>query len=416
MTADDTAAGQPGQPPPDPFGYSDDFGIIRDPTELTPDEDDYRRRAFEKVVHYAGDYGIPVFPIWWMATEYACACNEGINCSNKGKHPIDLGWPEMATSDPEQAARWWRPLAVGEKIVDWRPRANVGLAMGDKHFLLDVDMGEDKSGDVSLTALISHYGQDMPHTLMYQTGGGGRQHVMIIPDGTEARNSVSELGDNLDIRGIRGYGIAPPSISGKGEYIGVIDAQPSYPPEWLVNWLVERQRKRNERLLARPKGSKGRQLPEEMSPRARGYIEGAMADAVKKVSEAPDGQRNKILHDQAWALFTRFGVIGLLDPGEIATALKSAAHACGLHGIEVPNTLESAWTGAEDKDRSGELPGWVFAEPGAASGRMPSLTGMIYAFEDRYDLRRDVTGDFVSQARRRGAAAPGQRHRRRAGP
>ena len=383
--------------PPDPFGYAEDFGIIRDPAELTEAEDDYRRRAFEKAAHYAGHYGIPVFPVWWMATEYACACPEGINCSNKGKHPIDLGWPEMATNDPEQAARWWRPMAVGEKIVDWRPRANVGLAMGDKHFLLDVDMGEGKNGDLTLGALISHHGQDMPHTLMYQTGGGGRQHVMIIPDGTEARNSVSELGDNLDIRGKRGYGIAPPSVSGKGEYVSVIDAPPNYPPEWLADWLVERQRKRNERLLARPKGSRGRQLPAEMSPRARGYIHNALADAVKRVSEAPDGQRNNILNKESWGLFTRFGVIGLLDPGEIATALKSAAHACGLKGEEVPNTLSSAWAGAESKDRSGELPNFVFEEPSGASGRIPSIVGMVYHFEEEYDLRRGATGEFISR-------------------
>ena len=169
----------------------------------------------------------------------------------------------------------------------------------------------------------------MPHTLLYQTGGGGRQHVMLIPDGTEARNSVSELGDNLDIRGVRGYGIAPPSVSGKGEYVTVIDAAPEYPCEWLVDWLVEQQEKRTRRIEARPKG-KGRQPPEKMSTQTRAYIAGALADAVRKIAGTPEHGRNNCLNKEAWSLFTRFGVSGLLDPGDIAMALKDAAEMCGL--------------------------------------------------------------------------------------
>ena len=330
-----------------------------------------------------------------MDKDSTCACPEGINCPNPGKHPIDFGWPEMATSDPEAAARWWRPLAVGEKIVDWRPKSNVGLLMGEGHFLLDVDTDGGKTGDLTLGALISHHGADLPHTLLYQTGGGGRQHVMLIPDGTEVRQSISELGDFLDIKGIRSYGIAPPSRSGKGEYIGVIDAPPELPPPWLATWLAGQQQKRAARIAARPKSDTSRPVPEDLSVRARKYIDGALADAVKKVSEAPSKQRNDTLNTQAWSLFSRFGVCGLLDPGEIAAGLKDAAEACGLRGQEVPRTLESAWDGAEDL--SGELDDWVFETPSAASGRIPSIVGMVYEFERLYDLRRAVTGEFVSR-------------------
>ena len=394
-TPGDSNAG-PGEPT-DEFGFADDFGVIRDPTELSPEDEDYRRRAYAAVAHYARDYQLKCFPVWWADLDGTCACPEGINCSNKGKHPIDFGWPEVATSDPEQAARWWRPLAVGEQLVDWRPKSNVGLLMGDKHFLLDVDTDGGKTGDLTLGALISHHGADMPHTLMYQTGGGGRQHVMLIPDGIEVRQSISELGDFLDVKGIRSYGIAPPSRSGKGEYTGVIDAPPELPPEWLATWLAEQQRKREERIAARPKSDKNRQPPENLSPRARVYVEGAMASAVKTISGALDGQRNDVLNTEAFNLFAKFGVCGLLDPGEIAAGLKDAASACGLSGEEIPRTLQSAWAGAEDKDRSGELPPWVFEAPAAASGRIPSLVGMVYEFERLYNLRRATGGEFISR-------------------
>ncbi len=399
MTADDTAAGQPGEPT-DPFGFADDFGIIRDPTELSPEDEDYRRRAYAAVAHYAGDYSIPCFPIWWMASDGVCACKEGINCDRKGKHPIDFGWPEVATNDPEEAARWWRKLSPGDEIIDWRPRANIGLAMGEDHFLLDVDMGPGQQGDISLTALISHYdNEDLPHTLMYQTGGGGRQHVMLIPEGTEARNSVSELGDFLDIRGIRGYGIAPPSVSGKGEYVGVIDAAPSYPCTWLAKWLAEQQRKRTERIASRPEGSKTRLLPKDLTPRAHKYIDGALADAVGKVAEAPEHTRNNTLFAQAKALFTRFAVVGLLDPGDIATALKDAADICGLGCTEISRTLDSAWSASED--RSGDLPSFIFAEAVEVPVDglvLPGIEKAFYAFERFYDLRRSAEGFYARPA------------------
>lgn len=390
---------QPGSLPPDPFGfdYAEDWKGDISASELSPGEDHYRSQAYEAVAHLAGDYGLLCFPIWWLASENACACKDGISCDSKGKHPIDLAWPSIATANPEQAARWWRPLSPGEELTDWRPRANIGIMMGERHFLLDVDMGEDQQGDISLTALISHYGQDMPHTLLYQTGGGGRQHVMLAPEGVEVRNSVSELGDNLDVRGHHGYGIVPPSRSGKGPYLKVVDAPPAKPPGWIVEWLTEQQRKREERIQSLPKGDKDRPLPDKMSARAQGYIDAALADAIKRVSEAPDGERNKLLNAQAFDMFAKYAVVGLLDPGDVMAALKDAAGACNLPDAEARRTLRSAWEGAQAKPRSGELPDFIFDEPAASPERQPSITSMVYSFERYYSLRRADTGEFISR-------------------
>ena len=387
--------GQPeepeGQPGPFNWDYSPDWqGDVS--TDLTPEEEAYRAAAYERVLYYTGDLGLWVFPLWWMASEHACACSEGVACESKGKHPIDVGWPEVASDDPERAARWWRPLAPGEERSDWRPKANVGHLTGKKHFLLDVDMGDGQQGDVSLTALITVHKEDLPHSLLYKTGGGGRQHVFLLPPDVEVRNSVSLLGDNLDIRGRNGFGILPPSRSGKGPYSSVVDTQPVLPPGWLADFLRKEQEKRNARLEARPESCKGKQLPKNLSTRARKYVDGAMADAIKRVSEAPDHERNNTLFAQAKALFTRFGVVGLLDPGEIMAGLKDAAYACGLRGAEVPRTLNSAWSSSED--RSGELEAFVFEED---RPKLPSLTAMVYEFERLYDLRRAVTGEFISR-------------------
>ena len=400
---DGTPAGQP-EPddadpdqsgPPDPFGfdYAEDgewLGDV-DAGELTPEEDAYRARAYETVAHLAGEYQIPCFPIWWAKADGSCACPDGFGCDSPGKHPHDIGWPDMATDDAEQASRWWRPLDEGEDRVDWRPRSNIGILMGVRHFLVDVDMGPDQQGDASLTALIAVHKQDMPHTLLTQTGGGGRQHVMLLPEGVEVRNSVSELGDNLDIRGARGYGIAPPSRSGKGPYTMIVDAPPAEPPEWLAEWLRKEQRKRKERIAALPKGASGRPLPKNLSVRARRYTDAALRDAVKKVSEAPDHQRNVTLNAQAFDMFAKYAVIGLLDPGDVMAALKDAAGACNLPVAETMRTLRSAWDGAQAKDRSGELPDWIFQTSVPARPRPDLLTDPVESWLAR-DPETAVTG------------------------
>jgi hypothetical protein len=349
------------------FDLADDYRGTISADELTPAEEDYRSRAHAAALHYARDYNMEVFPVWWMATDRACACRDGIACQSRGKHPADRGWPELATSDPEQAARWWRPLQPGEETTDWRPRANLGALTGGKYFLLDVDTDDGKSGDASLATLIGHYdNEDLLHTFMTETGGGGRHHVMVIPEGCEVRGSASALGDFLDLKGLRGFAILPPSVSGKGSYTLLADVAPAPPPGWLADWLREQHRRRTEKISAIPRPPDGdqRPLPATLTRRAQAYISGALADAARKVSQAADRTRNQTLNDQAWALFARFGPAGFLDPDDIAAAMQDAAEACGLRGAEIPRTIASACDGALRKPRDHELPDFLFGEEG----------------------------------------------------
>jgi hypothetical protein len=390
--------GQPGTGPSAfPFDYADDFQGDISADVLTAGEEDYRRSAYESALHYTGNYGLFIFPVWWMNAG-TCACPAGARCDNPAKHPCDQGWPEQASDDPEHAARWWRPRNPAEDAgEDWRPKANLGVLMGVSVFLLDVDISDDKTGDESLTTLIAHHGQDLPHSLCYHTGSGGRGFILQIPPGTEVRNSVSELADHLDIRGVRGFGIVPPSVSGKGPYAMVADTSPAPPPRWLAGWLADQQRKREERLKALPKGEDGRQAPAEMSRRTSAYIRSALESAAQRVAEAPEKTRNNTLNTEAFNIFSKFGTAGLLDPGEIATAFKAAAESCHLRGAEIVRTLRSSFEGAQLKPRSNELPDFIFEEPVPAPKVPPSITSAIYSFERLYDLRRSTTGEFISR-------------------
>ena len=385
------------------FELADDFRADMAPGELTKDEEDYRTRAHEAVRHYARDFGLECFPVWHVVNG-ACACRDGSSCPSPGKHPVDAGWPQVATSDPERAARWWRLLAPREKVTDWRPQANIGARMGSRHFIVDVDTDGGKVGEQSLARLASEHGEDLPPTLAYRTGGGGRQHVMLVPPGIEVRSSASKLAPDIDVKGLNGYGILPPSWSGKGAYSMTADQSPDVPPPaWLADWLREQHRQRTERISssATPPGGDQRQIPlDGLTRRAQAYVSAALADATRKVARAADHTRNQTLNDQAWALFSRLGPAGFLDPDDIAAAMQDAAEACGLYGDEIERTIVSACNGAGRKPRDHELPDFLFEVPGPEhpDGLVkPGIKAAIYAFEKLYDLRKSAGGEFCAR-------------------
>ena len=209
-------------------------------------------------------YRLEIFPVHWMKDEQTCSCVQGALCDPRsmGKHPVDLRWPEVASDDPEHAARWWRPPEPDQTFPsDWRPRANIGYRTGGGRFITDVDTDDGKPGADSLAGLIDQGCEEMPATLCYRTGGGGTQYIMLAPDGIEVRNSASKIAPGIDIRGYNGYGILPPSRSGKGEYLMIADRSPDVPcPAWEADWLREQHSGRTEHIRRHPCGDP-RQIP-----------------------------------------------------------------------------------------------------------------------------------------------------------
>jgi hypothetical protein len=380
--SDDTPAGQTGFAGLVLAPDSEWRGDV-DPNELSETEEAYRAAAYEAVLHYTRDFGLSVFPLYWMAGPVACACRDGESCMNPGKHPCDLRWPEMATSDPEQAARWWRPPEPGVILpVDWRPWANIGFLTGERRFVTDIDTDAGKAGERSLAQLIEQGGgEPMPPTLTYQTGGGGRQYVLLVPEGIEVRSSASKIASGIDIKGLRSYGILPPSRSGKGPYLMLDDRSPDVPPTgWLDGWLREQHRHRTEHIRSLPAGDP-RQIPADgLTRRAHAYISAALADATATVAAAPPRQRNQTLNDEAFSLFSKFGQAGFLSAADIEAALSGAAEACGLGATEIASTIASAWSGGRKEPKPGRQTGalardapmsWNAAAPGARPATAP---------------------------------------------
>lgn len=174
---------------------------------------------------------LPVFPAWSVranGTRLTCACPKGSNCTSPGKHPMVPRGVTQATTDTDRVSYWWRS----------RPDANIGLATGT---VVVIDIDPRHGGNRALAELESkHY--RLPPTWRVATGGGG-QHIYFAapPRRAPIKNSIGQLGPGIDVRGLGGYVIAPPSrhISGQ-QYRWDCDPERTLLcmlPPWLVALL-----------------------------------------------------------------------------------------------------------------------------------------------------------------------------------
>jgi hypothetical protein len=155
--------------------------------------------------------------------------------------------------------------------------------------VLDVD--PDKDGRQSLQGLESRYGE-LPATWRSITGGGGEHIYFTSPNGHKIHNSVQLIGPGLDIRGVSGYVVAPPSVHISGRpYAWSVDHHPdevqiALMPEWL--------RAAASAQLSPMSGTKAIEHAEETKMRARqvavwrqlvkGVSEGARNDTLARLS------------------------------------------------------------------------------------------------------------------------------------
>ncbi len=107
-------------------------------------------------------------------------------CRPDDKRPLTR-WGSEATTNAGQIETWW----------EHRPNALIALCTGDGLVVVDVD---PRHG--------GEYDQDLARTLTVTTRGGGWHHYFAADE--SVGNAVGLL-PGVDIRGERGYVIAPPS-------------------------------------------------------------------------------------------------------------------------------------------------------------------------------------------------------------
>jgi hypothetical protein len=172
--------------------------------------------------------GWRVFPCH-TPTAQGCSCWQA-DCTNIGKHPRTPNGCKDATTAEAQIRAWW---------AMW-PQANIGVATGSVSgfVALDVDIGGEKRGDLTLEALEHSYAP-LPDTVEQHTGSGGRHRLFLAPE-TPIGNSASKVGPHLDIRGDGGYIIVPPSLHASGQrYVWEQTSAPEdIPLAPLPDWLL----------------------------------------------------------------------------------------------------------------------------------------------------------------------------------
>jgi hypothetical protein len=137
-----------------------------------------------------------------------------------------------ATTDTGIIRNWWART----------PDANVAIRTGDQladgRFLAILDIDPRHHGDETLAAFESKHGP-LPATWRVMTGGGGVHYYLASSE--PLRNSAGLIGEGIDVRGVGGYALAPPSNHRSGvaytEDLGGLElgAPLAEPPAWVLH-------------------------------------------------------------------------------------------------------------------------------------------------------------------------------------
>lgn len=180
----------------------------------------------------------PLF-LWGVSPDGTiCGCHRGVECSSKGKHPIESKWSEL-------------PALSGADIqamADSYPTANLGIRTGWISGIFVVDV--DAAGKAAWDDLVDTHG--LPVTLVVQTGSGMRHYYFKIPQGVKITNSRGSLPAGIDVRGDGGQVVAPPSRTDKGPYLIMTAAPVQEPFPWLLEMILAAPRRTNAPLASAP--------------------------------------------------------------------------------------------------------------------------------------------------------------------
>lgn len=132
--------------------------------------------------------------------------NPDYKCAQPGKCPA-VNWREKSTKDEHKIRKWWEhPWRAGE--VAFTP--NIGIDCGKSGVLvLDADAYKDTYAGEHLL------NWEDQQTVTSISGGGG-QHLYFQRDAAEYGNATGNLPAGIDIRGVGGYIVAPPSLHHSG--------------------------------------------------------------------------------------------------------------------------------------------------------------------------------------------------------
>ncbi|MBM3788336.1 MAG: hypothetical protein FJW30_28705, partial [Acidobacteria bacterium] len=145
----------------------------------------------------------------------------------RDKTPASKHGCKDATTDETQIRAWWAKL----------PNANIGLATGYEFFAIDIDPA----------GMAWYEAEHLPATHEAVTGRAGRHVLYRMPTSYVIGNSAGLLAEGVDVRGMGGYIVAPPSVHPSGTTYTWLDCDGLVPdgpcadaPPEIVAALVHR--------------------------------------------------------------------------------------------------------------------------------------------------------------------------------
>jgi len=143
------------------------------------------------------------------------------------------GWQNAATTNPTTIRQWFEG-----QFKD----CGLGIATGefrDRYLIvIDIDDRPEFSGSDTLNDLEQLHGQ-LPETVEVITGSGGR-HIYFLTDAPIRNEASGRLGKGIDIRGVNGQVLAPPTVHPNGrtyEWVegkSIAEHRPADMPLWMV--------------------------------------------------------------------------------------------------------------------------------------------------------------------------------------
>lgn len=252
----------------------------------------------------AADLGLPVFP-----------------CLVTGAPLTKRGFYDASTN-PDVIFKAFR----SDKAV------RVGIPTGDASGWDALDVDPRHNGDV----WERENRHRLPDTRIHQTPRGGRHYIFRHVHGVGC--SIGKIAPGVDVRGTGGYICGPPSP----EYTVINDVEPAEWPDWLLELVVRIPEEKPRPIYATPP-----------QPASTKRVEGLVASVLRKVSQAPEGQKHFALRNYALYLGGLAHLTGLSDT-DLVRRLMDALPATVQDHRNAQRTAE--WGVKEGRSKPVDLP------------------------------------------------------------
>lgn len=168
--------------------------------------------------------------------------DKALQYAGRGWHifPVPPDTKKSYKSKANSGGRNWGATTNAQEIArdfgKW-PNAGIGIVTGQPSgiFVLEIDTveGHGRNGYASLQKLQRDHGR-LPKTLMAKSPTNSLHHYFKIPKNIQIKNSDSELGVGIDVRGDGGMVIAPPTVRKDGIYKWCNQHTIANAPNWLI--------------------------------------------------------------------------------------------------------------------------------------------------------------------------------------